>query len=136
MFDETTTATQLPEARKERSDGAKVYFCKNCQSVLTPRANNGEIEYYCNQCRQVETIDDKRVYVNILKRTSSGGATKRSLSEDPTLPRKEIYCDTCGTYTTHVLFIQNKMAGEETLSQMKECTICHHQEPMNYLEEE
>ena len=136
MFDEATTATQIADVPKERSEGAKVYFCKNCQSVLRPKVINGEFVYMCSQCRQPETIDDKRVYVDILKRTSAGFSSKRSLSEDPTLPRQEIYCTQCGEMTTHVLFIQSKTAGEETMSQMKECRNCHLQTEMVYPDDE
>ena len=66
-------------------------------------------QYYC------------RFHDNTLKRTGSSFSSKRFLSEDPTLPRKEIYCPNCGSMTDHVLFIAHKIAGEENMQQIKEC---------------
>ena len=104
MFDEETTYTQVREAPKTRGAGAKVYFCEDCQSVLTPRSVGRELEYYCPQCRKSQKIDDTLVYVNTLKRTGASFSSKRFLSEDPTLPRKEIYYPNCGSMTDLVLF--------------------------------
>ena len=127
-FDEDTIATQLPEAYKERSAGAQVHFCNSCQSVLRPKAVDGELVYQCPQCREIRRdIEDKRVYVNVLKRTSAGFTSKRWLSEDPTLPRREMHCKNCEAITQHVIFMANKVNGEDTMSPMRECTVCHMQ---------
>ena len=130
MFDEDTTATQYLEQPKERAAGAKIYFCEDCQSVLEPRAIGGELEYFCKQCKKSQKIDDNLVYVNILKRTTAGFTTKRSLVEDPTLPVKKLYCSNCGAITDHVIFTASKIAGEETMSQMIECKTCLTQSEM------
>ena len=140
MFDDDTTRTQYQndyqeadhEDFKESSAGAKIYFCDDCQTMLRPRDKDGKLEYFCPQCHNTKDIDDFRVYVNVLKRGAAGVSGKRSLSEDPTLPRKKSYCKHCGNMMEHVIFTAHKINGEETMNQMKECVVCHTQSEMTY----
>ncbi|EAY13073.1 DNA-directed RNA polymerase II 15.1 kDa polypeptide-related protein [Trichomonas vaginalis G3] len=135
-FDEETTATQLPGFQKENRTGAKVYFCSECQSVLTPRVfkkENGEagkLEFYCAQCNRSEYFDDNLVYVNILKRDASSVSATKVLTSDPTLHRWTVFCNNCRKYEEHVIFNAPTLAGEETMTQLKQCCVCSVQTPV------
>lgn len=135
-FDENTTATQIPSAHKERRSGAKVYFCSECQSVLTPRVrkgdDSGKLEYFCQQCNRSEENDDFLVYVNILKRDDAGVSGEKDLTSDITLHRQRLLCNNCNTTCDHVIFNQPTLAGEETMRQLKQCCHCRYQSAMTY----
>jgi len=116
---------------KTKISGAKIYFCESCQGVLQPRPPQNRskgLEYTCPHCNISVDIDDNRVYAHVLKRNQNSSVLSSNLiSEDPTLKRKIRHCENCEREVEVVLFLAPTLAGEETMKQMMECTICRHQ---------
>jgi DNA-directed RNA polymerase II subunit RPB9 len=125
----TQSATQ-PAPAKQRGLGAGIKFCPECNNMLTPRAppDGTDLLLVCQNCQKSYPTDERRIYVNILVRTSAQAyLAKRVISDDPCLRREDNYCESCEARTECVLFMAPTLAGQESFRQMWECSRCHHQ---------
>lgn len=131
MASQLFSSSQYQSETKQRSVGTGIHYCQECNNMMTPRApenpDNG-LEFYCAHCRITEQASDNRVYVNVLKRSKEESyIAQKFISDDPTLKRKQLFCRDCDNYNECVIFMAPTLAGEESLSLMAECTVCHRQ---------
>lgn len=93
-----------------------------------PENRDDPLKYYCKHCNYMEDATDSRVYVNVLKRTTEESfISQRLIADDPTLKKRRHKCDYCDRWTECVFFMAPTLAGESSMTQMLECSVCHHQ---------
>lgn len=130
QFFAATQPTLKSQEQNKKSVGTGIQFCPECNNMLVPKADQqeGVLKYICHNCSYEKVAESNRVYINVLKRTSEQSYLTRScISSDPTLKRNYATCPECGQYCECVFFFAPTLAGEESLTEMMECTNCKYQ---------
>lgn len=129
FFAPTQPTYRAPNTGKQ-SVGTGIEFCPECNNMLEAKADpqEGILKYICRNCSFEKPAASNRLYINVLKRTSEQSyLTKSCISSDPTLKRECATCPECGQYGDCVFFFAPTLAGEESLTEMIECTQCKFQ---------
>ncbi|KAH0793051.1 DNA-directed RNA polymerase II subunit RPB9 [Histomonas meleagridis] len=130
FFFPSTQGSMNPPSEHQKSVGTGIKFCKECNNMLVPKADqqNLRLMYVCKNCGHEEPAESNRVYINVLKRSSDQSyIAHRLIADDPTLKRRVAHCPNCQQDNDCVFFFAPTLAGTDTLSEMMECTVCHHQ---------
>ncbi|KAI8622535.1 mCG22814-like protein [Chytriomyces sp. MP71] len=100
---------------------SKILFCNDCSNMLYPKQDKESktLIYACRHCHKHYGIDQDHqcVHRNIIKQSAISQTLARvDLSSDPTYPRINKLCPSCGY--DEAVFFQSKAKATDTTMQL------------------
>jgi DNA-directed RNA polymerase II subunit RPB9 len=100
---------------KSNTDQIHFKFCRECSNLLYPKEDrvNNRLLFTCRTCHVSEPATSPCVYQNILNHQvgDTAGVTQ-DVGSDPTLPRSNKLCPSCGE--NEAVFFQSQQRSAET----------------------
>ncbi|CAP91480.1 DNA-directed RNA polymerase II core subunit rpb9 [Penicillium rubens] len=97
------------------SDQIHFKFCRECSNLLYPKEDrvNNQLMFTCRTCHVGEPASSHCVYQNHLhSQVGDTAGVTQDVTSDPTLPRANKLCPSCGE--TEAVFFQSQQRSAET----------------------